>query len=67
VAANRRVLSLEQVVADLEFSWSMVEQAVSACPDDRLERGFSGEIGPVGAGHDISHAEMIKSLRGRPA
>ncbi len=66
VAAYRRGLSLEQVMADLEFAWSLVEQAVSACREDRLEHGFAGEIGPVGTAHDISHAEMIKSLRIRP-
>jgi len=63
VAAHRRGLPLNQVVADLEFAWSMVEQAVAACPEDRLEHGFSGEIGPVGTAHDISHADMIQALR----
>jgi hypothetical protein len=67
IAAYRRGLSLQQVVADLEFAWSMVEQAVSACPEDRLAHGFGGEIGPVGTAHDISHAQMIKALRDRPA
>ena len=67
VAAYRRGLSVKQAMADLEFAWSMVEQAVSACPEDRLERGFSGEIGPVGTAHDLSHAEMMRSLRNRPA
>jgi hypothetical protein len=43
----------------------MVEQAVAACPEDRLELGFSGEIGPVGTAHDLSHAEMIQRLRNR--
>jgi hypothetical protein len=63
VASYRRGLSFEQVVADLEFAWSMVEQAVAASPDDRLDHGFSGEIGPLGTGHDISHAAMISALR----
>jgi hypothetical protein len=62
-AANRRGLTLRQVIADLEFAWSMVEQAVSVCPEDCLELGFSGEIGPIGSGHDIAHAQMIKALR----
>jgi hypothetical protein len=66
IAAYRRGLSLQQVVADLEFAWSMVEQAVAACPDDRLHRGFSGEIGPLGTGHDRAHAAMISVLRNRP-
>jgi len=65
VAAHRRGLSLAQVVADLEFAWSMVEQAVAACPEDRLEHGFSGEIGPVGTAHDFAHAEMITAWRQR--
>ncbi len=63
VAAYRRNLSLEQVVADLEFAWSMVEQAVAASPKERLDHGFSGDIGPVGTAHDISHAAMISALR----
>ena len=63
MVAYRRGLSLQQVVTDLEFAWSMVEQAVSECPEDRLTQGFSGEIGPVGTAHDISHAQMIKALR----
>jgi len=65
VAAHRRGLPLAQVVADLEFAWSMVEQAVAACPEDRLEHGFSGEIGPVGTAHDLDHAEMIAVWRQR--
>jgi hypothetical protein len=63
VVVFRRGLTLRQAVSDLEFAWSMVEQAVSACPEDLLEHGFSGEIGPFGTGHDISHAQMIKALR----
>ena len=63
VAAYRRGLSLEQVVADLEFAWSMVEQAVAASPEERLDHGFSGEIGPLGTAHDTAHAEMISALR----
>jgi hypothetical protein len=63
VARYRRALSFEQIVSDLEFAWSMVEQAAAACSDDRLDRGFSGEIGPVGTGHDLSHMMMIRALR----
>jgi hypothetical protein len=65
VASYRRGLSLAQALADLEFAWSMVEQAIDACPDDRLDHGFSGEIGPLGTGHDLSHAAMIDALRQR--
>lgn len=63
IAMYRRGLPLGQVVADLEFAWSMVEQAVAASPEERLEHGFSGEIGPLGTGHDISDAAMIDVLR----
>jgi hypothetical protein len=63
VAAHRRRLPLTQAIADLEFAWSMVEQAVAACPEERLRSGFDGEVGPVGAAHDISHAGMIRTLR----
>ena len=63
VAAYRRALPIAQVVADLEFAWSMVEQAVAASPEERLDRGFSGEIGPLGTGHDMAHAAMIVALR----
>jgi hypothetical protein len=62
-SAFRRGLPLAQAMSDLEFAWSMVKQAVAACPEDRLEHGFSGEIGPDGAAHDLSHAEMIQRLR----
>jgi hypothetical protein len=63
VVAYRRGLPLGQVVADLEFAWSMVEQAVSACPEDRLAHGFSGEIGPIGTAHDLDHAVAITACR----
>ena len=65
VAANRRGLSLAQVVADLEFAWSMLEQAVAASPEERLDHGFSGEIGPVGTAHDLLHAALITARRQR--
>jgi hypothetical protein len=63
IASYRRGLPFEQVVADLEFAWSMVEQAVAACSDERLDHGFSGEIGPVGTRHDLSHMMRIRALR----
>lgn len=65
VAAYRQGLSLAQVVADLEFAWSMVVQAVAACPEDRLDQSLFSEIGPVGTAHDLSHAEMIQAMRRR--
>jgi hypothetical protein len=58
-AANRRSLPLAQVLADLEFAREMVRQAVATCPEDRLDLRFYEELGPHGAGHEISHAEMI--------
>jgi hypothetical protein len=61
---NRRRLALGQVVADLEFAWEMVQQAVLACPEDRLPVRLYGEIGiSGGAEHDIEHAEAITALR----
>lgn len=61
---NRRRLALGQVVADLEFAWEMVQQAVLACPEDRLAVRLYGEIGiSGGAQHDIEHAEVIAALR----
>jgi hypothetical protein len=60
---NRRSLPLEQVLSDLEFAWAMVEQAISACPEDRLALRYFSELGPTGAGHDIDHAETITALR----
>jgi hypothetical protein len=62
-AENRHSLSLGQVIADLEFAWEMVNQAVAMCPEDRLAERHFDELGPTGAGHDIAHAEMITSLR----
>jgi hypothetical protein len=63
-AENRRSLPLGQVVADLEFAWDMVTQAVAACPEDRLDERLYAEIGiPGGAAHDREHAEFIRALR----
>jgi len=64
-AANRRPLSLAQVVADLDFAREMVRQAVANCPEDRLDQRFFEELGPNGAGHETSHAEMITAWRRR--
>ena len=64
-AANRRPLPLAQVFADLEFAREMVRQAVTACPEDRLDQRLFEELGPSGAGHEIGHAEMITAWRKR--
>jgi hypothetical protein len=64
-AANRRSLPLDQVLADLDFARDMVRQAVSNCPEDRLDLNLYQELGPHGAGHEISHAEMITAWRKR--
>lgn len=64
-AANRRSLPLAQVVADLDFAREMVRQAVSSCPEDRLDLRNYAELGPNGAGHEVSHAEMITAWRQR--
>ena len=64
-AANRRSLPLTQVLADLDFAREMVRQAVANCPEDRLDLRFYEELGPNGAGHEMSHAEMITAWRGR--
>ena len=63
-AENRRGLPLTQVLADLEFAWEMVAQAVAACPEDRLDQRLYAGIGLAGgAEHDIAHAEVIAALR----
>jgi hypothetical protein len=60
----RRPLSLEQVVADLEFAWLMIDEAVAAAPEDRLDQRHYQEIGVQGgAGHDLEHAEFITAIR----
>jgi hypothetical protein len=64
-AANRRPLPLSQVLADLEFAREMVREALSNCPEDRLDLRFYEELGPHGAGHETSHAEMITTWRKR--
>jgi hypothetical protein len=63
--ANRRSLPLAQVLADLDFAREMVRQAVSSCPEDRLDERFYEEIGINGAAHDTDHAEMITAWRQR--
>lgn len=62
-AANRHSLPLAQVLADLDFAREMVRQAVSNCPEDRLDVNLYEELGPNGAGHETSHAEMITAWR----
>ncbi|HET9476038.1 MAG TPA: DinB family protein, partial [Dehalococcoidia bacterium] len=59
-ASNRRNLSLEQVVADLDFAREMVRQAVLAAPEDRLDQSLYEEIGiEGGAAHELEHAGLI--------
>ncbi len=66
IAANRRRLTLEQVVADLNFAREMVKQAVLAAPSERLDQSLYGEIGiPGGADHEIEHAGLITAWRKR--
>jgi len=64
IAANRRSLALEQVVADLRFAREMVRQALLAAPEDLAMTRFA-EIGPVGSSHEMAHAEMITAWRKR--
>jgi len=64
-AANRRSLPLDQVLEDLHFAREMVREAISNCPEDRLDLRFYEELGPNGAGHEISHGEMITAWRKR--
>ena len=60
----RRPLSLAQVIADLEFAWQMIAQAVAASPEDRLDQRLYQEIGiQGGAAHEIEHADLITKLR----
>jgi hypothetical protein len=61
IAANRRPLPLSQVLADLKFARDMVKQAVLAAAD--LDLSLFEEIGPIGAGHEMSHAELITAWR----
>jgi len=63
--ANRRSLSLTQVLADLDFSREMVRQALANCPEDRLDERFYEGIGIHGAIHDTEHADMITAWRKR--
>ena len=65
IAGNRRLLPLSQVVSDLGFAREMVRQAVLAAPDDRLVPAVFEEIGPTGAGHEMSHAGLIEAWRQR--
>jgi DinB family protein len=64
-AANRRSLPLAQVLADLDFARDMIREALSNSPEDRLDLRFYEELGPNGAGHDTSHADMIIAWRER--
>lgn len=64
-AENRRVLSSEQVLEDLDFARAMVRSAVFAAPEDRLSLTAYEELGPTGSGHDTDHAETIARWRRR--
>jgi len=61
IVNNRRSLALTQVVADLQFARGKVKEALLSAPDISLS-SFR-EVGPVGASHDISHAELIEAWR----
>ena len=63
IAANRRALTLEQVVADLDFARETVKQAVLSAPEDRVDPSLFEEIGPHGAEHESAHAELIERWR----
>jgi len=63
IAANRRALTLAQVVADLDFARETVKQAVLSAPEDRVDPSLYEEIGPHGAGHEAAHAELIERWR----
>jgi hypothetical protein len=64
MTANRRNLSLQQVLTDLAFARDMVLQTVAICPEDRLDQSLYGEIGiEGGAAHDRSHAATILAWR----
>jgi hypothetical protein len=59
---NRAGLSLEQIVADLQFARQMVRDALHDAPDS-LDMSHFEEIGPNGARHEFEHAEYIDRLR----
>jgi len=54
----------QQVIADWEFAWSMVLDAVSNVPEEALEESRYREAGiRGGAAHDVAHAEVIQAWR----
>ncbi|MEX0684001.1 MAG: DinB family protein [Dehalococcoidia bacterium] len=62
--AGRRALTLDQVIADLEFARAMVLEAVANAPEDRLDQRLYEEIGiQGGAAHDREHAGLIIAWR----
>jgi hypothetical protein len=64
MAENRRGLSLDQLVSDLDFAREMVKQAVLAAPEDRLDQSLYAEIGiEGGAAHEVEHAGLIEAWR----
>lgn len=62
--AMRRRLSLKQVIIDLAYARDLVLEAVTICPEDRLDGNLYEEIGiEGGAAHDREHADIILAWR----
>lgn len=62
--AMRRRLSLKQVIIDLAYARDLVLEAVTICPEDRLDSNLYEEIGiEGGAAHDREHADTILAWR----
>lgn len=66
LARTRRDLPLGQIIADLVFAREMVQRAVVACPEDRLDSRHFLEASPAGGvAHETEHAEVITAWRAK--
>ncbi len=60
----RRVMPVKQVLKDMEFARALVLEAITQSPEGALDENRFGEIGLRGsAGHDLSHAAIIRRIR----
>ena len=66
IVALRRNMTLEELIADLEFARSLVLEAISQAPERALAPEAYGDFSVEGSiDHDLEHAAAISAWRER--